>query len=79
MSLDRNKDVIRRLYAELWNEKSADACVSAVHTLFSPDLVVHRSGRPVLHGLDGRSARLHRRNGRGRTGAGIGCGWEGLP
>jgi steroid delta-isomerase-like uncharacterized protein len=52
VSLDRNKDVIRRLYTALWNEKSEDACVSAVDTLFSPDLVVHRSGRPVFAGLE---------------------------
>jgi steroid delta-isomerase-like uncharacterized protein len=52
MSLERNKDVIRRLYTALWNEKSADACVAAVETLFSADLVVHRSGRPVLRGLE---------------------------
>jgi predicted ester cyclase len=52
MSLERNKDVIRRLYAGLWNEKSADACVSVVETLFSADLVVHRSGRPIFSGLE---------------------------
>jgi predicted ester cyclase len=51
VSLDRNKDVVRRLYATLWNEKNEDACVSAVDALFAPDLAVHRSGRPVFSGL----------------------------
>jgi predicted ester cyclase len=51
MSPDRTKEVVHRLYAELWNEKEEDACVSAVDTLFSPDLVVHRSGRHAFSGL----------------------------
>jgi predicted ester cyclase len=51
VELNRNRDVVRRLYAELWNEKNEEACVVAVDALFSPDLVAHRSGHLVLSGL----------------------------
>jgi predicted ester cyclase len=52
VSLERNKAVIQRLNAEVWNREDEAARVAAVDELFAPDLVAHRSGRVAFRGLE---------------------------
>jgi steroid delta-isomerase-like uncharacterized protein len=46
MSIEEKKAVVYRLNTEIWNQKNADA----VDEIFAPDIVIYRSGRPVIHG-----------------------------
>ncbi|MCC6458814.1 MAG: ester cyclase [Caldilineaceae bacterium] len=48
MSLEEKKAVVYRLNAEIWNQKNADA----VDEIFAPDVVIYRSGRPVVQGSE---------------------------
>lgn len=48
MSLEEKKAVVYRLNAEIWNQKNADA----VDEIFASDIVIYRSGRPVIQGSE---------------------------
>jgi steroid delta-isomerase-like uncharacterized protein len=48
MSLEEKKAVVYRLNDEIWNQKNADA----VDEIFAPDIVIYRSGRPVIQGTE---------------------------
>jgi steroid delta-isomerase-like uncharacterized protein len=48
MSIEEKKAVVYRLNTEIWNQKKA----SAVDEIFTPDVVIYRSGRPVIQGLE---------------------------
>lgn len=48
MSLEEKKAIVYRLNTEIWNQKNADA----VDEIFAPDVVIYRSGRPVIQGSE---------------------------